>query len=374
MESTKSIQSEHRRPPAFLTSARSPFANALRAEANAYLEECRDHRFGNAATAFKVATLALLTCMLFVASLHSTGRIAFVCLYVAFFASAVVLSVNVSHDAAHGVLFRSRALSAVLTRAVSIPLGLEPVYWRVRHVRYHHPNANIEHYDLDTAANRFLRQTPFQPWYPQFRLQHYYWPLVAALSMPYIVWVYDWSDRLGLTPLANDGLLPGMSGWARFVGSKLAHLALCVVIPLVVVAPATGYGSVIAAYLLGQMVASCILLTLILGTHWADSHFYDVGDGGPLPHTREEHAFLTSCDWTPRPKMLNSLLGGLNHHLTHHLLPTYSHRHYPALASIVERLAKRYGLPYRCLRYSQLLSAQYRFLKSMGKRPDTPHA
>ena len=64
-------------------------------------------------------------------------------------------------------------------------------------------------------------------------------------------------------------------------------------------------------------------------------------------------------------------MGGLNLHLTHHLFPTYSHRHYPALAAIVERLAARHGLPYRCLSYGALLGAQYRFLKSMGARPET---
>lgn len=356
---------------AFRTSSHSSFAEELHAEARAYFEGCRAHRYGNAATAFKAVILAILTGVMFVASLCSTSSVAFVCLYVAFLVSAVLLSMNVSHDAAHGALFRSRALNTVAMRVVSIPLGIEPVYWRVRHVRYHHPHANIEHCDLDTAANRFLRQTPFQPWYPQFRFQHYYWPLVAGLSMPYIAWVYDWSDRLGLTPLANDRLLPGLSGWLCFVGSKLAHLCLCLLIPLAVVAPSTGYGPIVVAYVLGQMVASCLLLTLILGTHWAETRFYDIGDGAPLPHTREEHAFLTCCDWVPRPRILGGLLGGLNHHLTHHLFPTCSHRHYAALAPIVARLASRHGLPYRCLGYRELLSAQHRFLKSMGKRPPT---
>ncbi|MBN3751630.1 acyl-CoA desaturase [Paraburkholderia sp. Tr-20389] len=357
--------------PAFLTSRHSPFARELRAAAEAYLKDHEDHRYGNAATAFKVVTLAILTCALFAASLNSTGEISFMCLYIAFLASAVLLSANVSHDASHGALFRSRLLNAIAMRAVTVPLGVEPVYWQVRHVRYHHPNANIEHHDLDTAANRFLRQTPFQPWFPQFRFQQYYWPVVAGLSMPYIAWIYDWSDRLGLTPLARDRLLPGPAGWLCFVGSKLAHLGLCLVVPLAVVGHGTGYGPVIAAYALGQMVASCLLLTLILGTHWADTEFYDVSDGAPLPHTREEHAFLTCCDWVPRPRLLNGLLGGLNHHLTHHLFPYYNHRHYPALASIVEQLALRHGLPYRCLHYRELLRAQRRFLESMGKRPNS---
>ncbi|RQH05642.1 acyl-CoA desaturase [Paraburkholderia dinghuensis] len=357
--------------PAFLTSRHSSFADELRVEAGAYLKGRADHRYGNTVTALKAVMFGILALVLFFVSLRSTSGVVFVCVYVGFYVSAVLLSVNVSHDAAHGALFPSRTLNGIAMRVVTLPLGIEPVYWKVRHVRYHHPNANIEHHDLDTEANRFLRQTPFQAWYPQFRFQQYYWPLVAGLSMPYIAWIFDWSDRLGLTPLAKDRLLPGLGGWLKFVGSKLAHLGLFLILPLVVVAPSTGYGPVIAAYVLGQMAASCLVVMLILGTHWADTHFYDVSDGAPLPHTREEHAFLTCCDWAARPHVLNGCLGGLNLHLTHHLFPMFSHRHYPELASIVERLAKRHGLPYRCLRYRELLDAQRRFLESMGKRPDT---
>ncbi len=358
-------------PPRFTPSTYSSFADELRAEARAYLERNGDHRYANVATALRVIFLALITSASFVASLHAAGPAGFIGTFLAFSVSAAALSINVSHDAAHGALGRSRALNATAARLVTIPLGIEPAYWRVRHVRYHHPNANIEHCDLDTAPNAFLRQTPFQPWYPYFRFQQYYWPIIAALSMPYVAWVYDWSDRLGLTPLENDRLLPGLGGWLCFVGSKLAHLILCLAIPLTIAGPTVGYGAVIVGYVVGQMVASGILLTMILGTHWADTRFYDVSDGTPLAHSREEHVFLTCCDWAPRPRFLSDWMGGLNLHLTHHLFPTYSHRHYRALASIVERLAARHGLPYRCLTYGALLSGQYRFLKSMGERPET---
>ena len=360
--------------PSFASSAHSSFADELRAEARAYLERRGDHRYANSATALKAAVLAILSGALFVASLHATGPFAFIGGFLAFSVSAVLLSMNVSHDAAHGALFRSRALNATAARLVTIALGIEPVYWRIRHVRYHHPHANIEHCDLDTAANAFLRQTPFQPWYPHFRFQQYYWPVIAALSMPYLSWIYDWSDRFGLTPLAHDAPLPGISGWLRFVGSKLAHLILCLAVPLYIAGPTVGYGAVVVGYLAGLMAASCILLTMILGTHWADTCFYDVSDGAPLPHTREEHVFLTCCDWAPRVRLLGDWMGGLNFHLTHHLFPTYSHRHYPALAAVVERLAARHGLPYRRLSYGGLVGAQYRFLRSMGERPSAATA
>lgn len=352
-----------------MTLSRSTFHGEAREAALIYLAARNDHRYGNAATALKTASLAFCASALFLLALRATGGVAFIGFYAAMEFAAVMLSVNSMHDASHGALFRSKLLNAITMRAVSLPLGIEPVYWQTRHVRYHHPYANIEHHDLDTAANHFLRQTPFQPWYPQFRFQHLYWPAIAALSMPYIGWIYDWSDRLGLTPLARDRLLPGLRGWVLFITSKLLHFGVFLVVPLLVVGPTIGYGPVFGAYVLGQCLASCILLTLILGTHWAETRFFDLSDGEPLPHTRDEHAFLTCCDWSFRSRFLNGSLGGVNLHLTHHLFPAYSHRHYPALARIVEKLAVRHDLPYRHLTYGELISAQQRFLRSMGKRP-----
>jgi linoleoyl-CoA desaturase len=358
--------------PVFLPSSHTTFAAELHAAVCAYLEARSDHRYGNATTAFKVLILTIATVALFIASLHATRGIVFILLYCTFYVAAVLLSANTTHDASHGALFRSRALNALTMRIITIPLGIEPVYWGTRHVRYHHDNANIEHVDLDTEANAFLRQSPFQPWHWQFRFQPFYYPLVAGFSLSWIGWVYDWSDRLGHTPLADDNLLPGLPGWTTFILSKLAHFGLFLGVPLLVAGPSAGYGAVIGGYVAGQMLASSLLLMLLLASHWADTQFFDVSDGMPLPHTREEHIFLTSCDWEPTPQILGVLFGGLHLHLTHHLFPGYSNRHYHALHKIVAQIAARHGLPYRCLSHRELITARQRFLKLMGRQAATP--
>jgi linoleoyl-CoA desaturase len=61
-------------------------------------------------------------------------------------------------------------------------------------------------------------------------------------------------------------------------------------------------------------------------------------------------------------------LGGLDLHLTHHLLPGFSNRHYPLLADQVQQLARQYEMPYRRITYSELFEAQQRFLKKMGEQ------
>lgn len=253
-------------------------------------------------------------------------------------------------------------------RLVTLPLGVDPDYWRTRHVDYHHVYANVEHYDLDTEENGFFRQTPFQRWRPHMRYQHLYWPLIAALSLPYIAWIFDWSDRLDKTPLREKRVLAGRGGWALFVLCKLLHVALVLVVPLILChLHGIGWGWVLLAYALSQMFASLLVVFLLLGTHWAQAEFYPAPAGDSMPHGWYRHNFATACDWQPEPRWLEHLTGGLNYHLTHHLFPGWNHRHYPALAAAVAEVAQRHGMAYRCIGYRELLAQQQRFLRLMGQ-------
>lgn len=354
----------------FSTRTDDAFREDLRREAQAYLTQRGENRFANYGTALKAVLLAALTVGLYVVALRVREPGGFVAAYVAFLFAAMLLAMNVLHDAAHRSLFHSPSLNRWTARLVSIPMGIDSDYWTARHVHYHHRYANVEGYDLDIEPNPFLRQTPFQSWAPQYRYQYLYWPLVAALSLPYINWVFDWSDRLGRTPVARDRVLMGIGGWTLFATAKLAHIALAIALPLWLTPASIGWGTLLGTYLLAQMVASCFLVAMILGTHWADVEFFEPpADGAPMSHGWYAHTFRTSCDWISRPRWLSLGMGGLNLHLTHHLFPTWSHRHYDELAELVARLAERHGLPYRVLGYRKLASLQQAFLREMGRRP-----
>ena len=193
---------------------------------------------------------------------------------------------------------------------------------------------------------------------------------IAALSLPYIALVFDWSDRLGKTPLVTKDVLPGRKGWAMFIAGKLCHLLLVLVIPLVVAQQnGIGWQTVLIAYLISQMLASLLVVFLLLGTHWAQAEFYAVPAGSQMPQGWYRHNFATACDWETSPKSLHHLTGGLNYHLTHHLFPGWNHRHYPALAAILAETAARHGMDYRCIGYRELLRQQQRFLRAMGQPP-----
>ncbi|MER3382721.1 fatty acid desaturase family protein [Pectobacterium aroidearum] len=347
------------------------FHRALQRETSAYLRANHDHRFADSGQFVKAGLLFLGCIACYSLSLIQQTAWAFFLSYFSFIMLSMVLNIIVNHDASHNTFFRNRTLNRIVGRIVTLPLGIDPDYWRLRHVDFHHIYPNVEHYDLDTEENGIFRQTPFQRHRAYMRYQHLYWPLVASLSLPYIAWVFDWADRLGKTPVNARSVQSGYRGWMIFIGSKVGHIVLLLVIPIVVgAAQGISPGIVLLSYLLGQMLASLLVVFLLLGSHWAETEFYAVTDTEVMPLGWYQHNFATACDWLPTPRWLAHWTGGLHLHLTHHLFPGWHHRHYPALAAILRRLAAEHGMDYRCITYRELLASQRRFLKSMGEGRD----
>lgn len=357
-------------PVRFSSAVDSAFRIELRQAADQYLASRSEHRFGNAGHYLKGILLAMLATAAYWFAVSAGQLWHFVPAYFAFLFLAMLLAMNVLHDAAHYAYVRQPWLNRLLMRLVSIPVGIDPAFWTIRHVHFHHTYANIEGYDLDTEPNPVLRQTPYQRWLPHFRFQHVYWPLVAAISLPYLCWYSDWADRCGATKVAATGKRDGWPGWPLFLSLKVLHLTVAVLLPVWFLRDSgIGWGQIVLCYVLGQMLASCFLVAMILGTHWAEVDFFQPPATGVMPHTWHEHTFRTACDWTPAPRSLDHLMGGLNYHLTHHLFPTWSHRHYRPLAKIVAQVAARHQLNYRNLTYSQLWTSQQAFLRAMGRQP-----
>nr|WP_199066542.1 acyl-CoA desaturase [Chromobacterium sp. ASV5] len=351
----------------FQSSSNMPFRLALQREVQAYLAERGDHRYANWSIVLKGIILSVLSVGCFIFALSTTTAWSFAAAYTLSIVSSMLLAMNTLHDAAHGAFFQNATLNRFLARIVSLPMGIDADIWTRRHVHLHHTYPNIDGYDLDIEPNPFLRQTPFQEWAPQFRFQHRYWPLIAALSLPYLCWYGDWLDWLGKSKLKQYDKQPINTMW--FLLCKLGHLGLLLGLPLIFLPSGIiSIAGLLLSYMVGLMVASCFLVAMILGTHWAEVEFFKP-DGTQILHTWHEHQFLTCCDWEPQPQVLGHLFGGLHLHLTHHLFPTYSHRHYPALTRIVEEQATIHGLPYRCISYSELWQAQQSFLQAMGRKP-----
>ncbi|MBO1928651.1 hypothetical protein J4731_02035 [Providencia rettgeri] len=67
------------------------------------------------------------------------------------------------------------------------------------------------------------------------------------------------------------------------------------------------------------------------------------------------------------PRWLTYWLGGLNHIYTP-FISELNHRHYPALAKIIEQTAEQFSMDYHCISAKELFVYQQQFLKEMERR------
>lgn len=360
-------------PPSFDPEDRA-LAQALRQRAQAWLDARQDHRFADAGMLGKLAWLTLLCGLCYAAVLASRSGGAFFAAYLGFVFSAMLLTVNVVHDASHNAFFRPLRANRWLNRIVTLPLGLDPDCWRVRHVLLHHSHTNIEGHDPDIDANGVLRQAPWHRWRPFMRYQRLYWPVVAACTFPWYIWWMDWLDRAGRTRITPRLLHQGWRGWAWFLLGKGGHMLLALWLPWQLGRGHFSLGTIALTYLLCQMLSSLFFVMLLVGTHWATAQFYAMPASGRMPHGRCTHMLRTTLDWHTRPRWLGYWLGGGNLHLSHHLFPHWSHRHYPSLSPLIAEVAAQHGQPRPVLRLGQVLPLQQRFLRAMGQPPAPPPA
>ena len=83
------------------------------------------------------------------------------------------------------------------------------------------------------------------------------------------------------------------------------------------------------------------------------------------------HQLRTTVDFAPGNRMLSWMIGGLNFQIEHHLFPRISHVHYPAVARVVERTCREFGLPYHVSpSFGASIASHYRWLRTMSLRPD----
>ena len=343
---------------------------ALNKETRAYLAATEDHRYADKGMWLKAGVLLLACQGFYLAALFLQSGIGFFVCYLAMMMCAMLLVINVVHDASHNAFLRGEKANAWLNRVIAIPLGMDPDCWRVRHVLFHHHYTNIDSYDPDTAENGLLRQMPQQRWRAFMRWQRFYWPVVAALTFPWYIWVMDWLDRGGFTPVTRHLAQQGISGWCCFLSGKLAHLVFCVFIPVWLLAGHLSLMAILGIYFLCQMISSMVFVTLIIGTHWAKGHNPQPSNDGKLATGKLAHAFATTCDWSVHPQWLGYWLGGFNLHLTHHLFPHWNHRHYPELSRISAQIARQQGLDYQQLSWSELRALQQGFLQRMGEQAE----
>ena len=343
------------------------FFQCVKGRVNRYLEQNGKSRFDDGNILFKGLMFGSL-CAVFYALVLSNAFPAWALqlFAIGFGISALLLAINVAHDAAHHSLTPHRWLNNLLKTAIFTLLGANAYLWQLRHVKSHHVFPNVNGCDIDIDDNCFLRLSPNQSLRGYHRYQHVYAPFIFWLvdihTVFYQDFVYLFKKRLAnMMHIKHDA-----KEYVLFAGCKILYLCIVFFVPVIVMD--RPWWHILIGALVMTFVVSATFVTLLIGTHFAEeTEFPAVDANGRLPYSWAYHALATSLDWNPNSRVANFLVGGANAHAAHHLFPTVAHVHYVPISGIIQKAAREFAMPYHQTTFLGMVASHFRFLRKMGR-------
>ncbi|MTI37993.1 acyl-CoA desaturase [Fulvivirga lutimaris] len=255
------------------------------------------------------------------------------------------IGMGIMHDAIHGSYSKSPFINKIMGYTINL-IGANNEVWRLQHNVLHHSFTNIQEHDDDINAPFFLRFSPHAKKNGLHKFQHLYAWFFYGLTT--LSWVTS-KDFVRLTRYYKMGLIKEKKtyrlGLFKIAAWKLLYYSYALVLPLVM----SGFtpGIVILAFLAMHFVTGLIISLVFQSAHVVeDAAFPLPNEHGSMEDERLIHQLATTCNFSPKSKVLSWLVGGLTNQIEHHLFPQISHVHYKKIAPIVEQTSKEFGLPY----------------------------
>ncbi len=270
------------------------------------------------------------------------GSWKFVVLYLLGGLAQTFLLLNIAHDSNHNAI-SSRSLVNKTLNYVFDLCGISSYMWRLLHHRGHHACINVHGEDDALTGHGIFRFTPYESREPLHRFQHLYALFVYAMFSLDYVFVKDFRSFFFPARGYLKSTKHPLKEYAILFAGKGFYLTYMLVLPVLVLgkSPLLVAGAFFLVHLVIGLSATLVFQT----THTVDTTYF--------PAERGEfengvyHIFATTADYATENPLVGWLVGGLNHHIVHHLCPFVCHTHYAPLTRIVRETAAEFGVPYR---------------------------
>jgi linoleoyl-CoA desaturase len=340
------------------------FYHVLSTRVKQMLKQKGESRYANRLMIFKTALYFSFVFVFYALLYTSASLFSFYLFYLLTGVGVLLLAFNVSHDAAHDVLFRNKKVNNFLFAWSFNLQGNNAYVWKRFHVESHHLYTNVHGSDIDVLMNPLFRMTKNQPlkWY--HRYQYLYGPflyLFYSLNWTLVretLMIFGYSTRTIHFKIPRTEII-------KLALLKVGYIGYMIVLPILLLPFA--WWQVVLAFLLNHFIVS-IIFTAVLGV----SHLSDMVEHPEADESNkleESWALLqmkTSVDYNVDSRFLNWVLGGFNAHTLHHLFPNVCHIHYLDMVKILKDTSKEFGIQYNETNYWNALRSHFRFLKKMG--------
>lgn len=349
----------------------SAFYAALRQRVAGYMQERGLSRHAGPRMFLKTAVIfgAFSTSYALIVTNHFRGVGLFFALVFMHF-SLFSTTIGVAHDATHYCYFKSRRANEALWLIFDL-LGVNSHFWVKNHVHSHHHAPNVALFDSAIDSLSVVRFHPKTKYHPIARYQHLYMFAIYGMATLFQCYVLELVSLKKNLIGFRDGDRHSRLRMAKLYFFKLFMAGYSFVVPLVLVnAP---WWQIVLGCLAGHFVCGTTIGVVFMTTHLAqDTVFPEADADHVLPQAHAEHILATTADFSTTNPVVTWLAGGLNLHVAHHLFPSISQVHLPALTKIVKEVAREHGLVYREYTLFGALRSHLRLLKHLGSLPTHP--
>ena len=349
------------------TPDKDQFAKELRMRVAQYFKENGISKYGNREMHLK--TIVAIVSWISVYALIMSNTLSPLGMILAFTALGYVnifIAFNIGHDACHNAYSSNMKINKFMSYSMNF-IGANCYLFRQMH-NAHHMYVNIHGTDVTLETHGLFRFTPDEPYKPIHRFQHIYTPILYSLAAVQWVTLKDFKWFFGEAHIGNNkNLKHPTKEWALLFFTKSIYYGLHLVLPLLFLKYA--WWLVLLGWLSTHILPGLTFALIFQVTHVYDGTHYPMPDDhGNIENNYAIHVLETTADFSRQNRLGSWLMGGINIHVIHHIMPGVCHVHYPALTKILIEVANKYGIEYQENRTFWIaLKKHIRMLKILSK-------
>ena len=277
----------------------------------------------------------------------------------------IFIAFNIMHDATHNAYSSNKYVNKILGYSMDFIGGNQYLFRRMHGA--HHGYVNIHGIDVTLETHGLFRFTPDEPWLPRHKYQHYYTFILYALAMLQWATIKDFKWFFGEAHIGNQKNIkhPLKEYIILFIG-KTVFYGLTLVLPIIFLS--APWYTILGAWVFMHVLPGLTFALIFQVTHVYDGTTYPIPDDeGNLDNNYALHVLETTADFSRHSRLGSWLMGGINIHVIHHILPQVCHVHYPALTKILKETCDDHGIEYQENRtFWMALKKHYQILKHLS--------
>lgn len=264
----------------------------------------------------------------------------------------IMIGFCVMHDASHSAVSSSSRINWLMSFLWNSTSLWNPVAWNIHHVFGHHSHTGLTKKDPDLSYNIILKRPDqhIRSFNSIYRFQQYYvWPILTFLPNQFVSLIFQYHFHKTIFGIKWYDLAKFAKYKIRF--ANILSLLLYIIVPWYF---QQSISFVILANLVYFTALGTTFFTIVIPNHDSITVYEN------LERFKLDHPHLLR-DWSIQQivstanfsngqgladRVVHQLFGGMNYQIEHHLFPTVSHIHYPALSVIVKEMCTKNNIPY----------------------------